>query len=415
MFAALNTKRKAVVDALKKPSVEQKPMTEQPAQTGMMPPTQAGPKYSPELIRALAGNATISGPVQHPLEAVARIVSAMSAGHMSNVNQREDKAYKDKQRQYLVSTLAGRTDVPEPVRQMAGAGLVEPGDLLPFLTPKTPQAPREQTVTVAGGDFGNMKVRQQDIGGRWVDQSIEDREPEKAPAAPSGYQWNQDRSALMPIPGGPADKQGATGLDQKDINTQTNAVADDFTRQSGPFVDMRDAYRRIEQAIQSPSPAGDMAVVYNYMKLLDPGSVVREAEFETAAKAGSFGEQVRAAVERASSGKLLTDEMRADFVKQAQGMMQSQLQSHNQLELQYSDRSAREGLDPRSTVIDYVSGLLDQLKAQQGGRPQFTPPMPVQKPSPSSSGAPITQEEYDALPIGATYTGMDGKQYMKKP
>lgn len=63
--------------------------------------------------------------------------------------------------------------------------------------------------------------------------------------------------------------------DNDDVTKQTNIV--------------RSAFSKLDKAATSPkSAARDSSVVYNYMKILDPGSVVRESEFKTAAEARSF-------------------------------------------------------------------------------------------------------------------------------
>ena len=93
------------------------------------------------------------------------------------------------------------------------------------------------------------------------------------------------------------------------------------------------------------------------MKALDPGSVVRESEFATAAKAGSYGERIKAQVERVTSGKLLSDDMRKDFVDRAGKLFQAQLGSHTKLEDEFSRIAKQRGLTPSDIVVDYVGDL----------------------------------------------------------
>jgi hypothetical protein len=67
----------------------------------------------------------------------------------------------------------------------------------------------------------------------------------------------------------------------------------EFVSASGEFVKIRDAFKRIQVSAQDPSAAGDLALIFNYMKMLDPGSVVRESEFATAANAAGVPDRVR--------------------------------------------------------------------------------------------------------------------------
>jgi len=69
-------------------------------------------------------------------------------------------------------------------------------------------------------------------------------------------------------------------------------LRDDFRSESKEFVKVRDAYGRILST--DASAAGDLALIFNYMKILDPGSVVREGEFATAQNSAGIPERIRA-------------------------------------------------------------------------------------------------------------------------
>ncbi len=94
-----------------------------------------------------------------------------------------------------------------------------------------------------------------------------------------------------------------------------------YDKKTGDFNKVRDAYGRIEVSATDPSPAGDMALIFNFMKMLDPASVVRESEYATAQNAGSIPNKVKAAYNKAINGEGLTAEMRKDFVGRAKALM----------------------------------------------------------------------------------------------
>lgn len=66
------------------------------------------------------------------------------------------------------------------------------------------------------------------------------------------------------------------------------------------------------------SAAGDMALIYNYMKVLDPGSAVKEGEYATAEKAGSVPDAIVNLYNKAREGEFLTEKQRADFGRAAE-------------------------------------------------------------------------------------------------
>jgi hypothetical protein len=134
------------------------------------------------------------------------------------------------------------------------------------------------------------------------------------------------------------------------------ALRTKFVSEAGTFVDVRDAYSRIQAAGENPSPASDLALIFNFMKMLDPGSTVREGEFANAQNAGSVATAISA-----QYNKLLTDkgsldpDQRADFLSQAAAQYQSQYQAFKPILDIYTSEAEYLGVDPsRITGTVYV-------------------------------------------------------------
>lgn len=88
------------------------------------------------------------------------------------------------------------------------------------------------------------------------------------------------------------------------------------------------------------SPAGDLSMIFNYMKLLDPGSVVRESEFETAANAAPILQRLGISWEKVKAvwaGNKLTPSQRKDFRDQARNVFEAQVLSALPDLQQYND------------------------------------------------------------------------------
>lgn len=94
-------------------------------------------------------------------------------------------------------------------------------------------------------------------------------------------------------------------------------LSDDYEARSKDYYTQRDAYNRVLSSAKDPSAAGDLALIFNYMKTLDPGSTVREGEFATAQNSGSAFQIVGGLYNKVISGERLTDTQRKDFVKRA--------------------------------------------------------------------------------------------------
>lgn len=74
-----------------------------------------------------------------------------------------------------------------------------------------------------------------------------------------------------------------------------------------------DASRIIEENLKSPSPQGDIATVYSFVKILDPGSVVREGEIQFSQAARGIPEAVKGSINKYLKGQILTESERKNI------------------------------------------------------------------------------------------------------
>jgi hypothetical protein len=141
--------------------------------------------------------------------------------------------------------------------------------------------------------------------------------------------------------------------DVKDRAGVEGGIRKEFTGLSGDYIKVRDSYSKIQAATSDPSPAGDMAVIFNYMRLLDPGSTVREGEYATAQNAGSVPDRVRNMYNMVIAGEKLTPDQRGDFTKQAKSLFGAQDRQQKKLEKQFKSIADRLGVDWNNIVPDY--------------------------------------------------------------
>lgn len=128
----------------------------------------------------------------------------------------------------------------------------------------------------------------------------------------------------------------------------------EFTTLSKDFVQVRDSYKRIETSAKEPSAAGDLALIFNFMKMLDPGSTVREGEFATASNAAGVDQRIAAQYNRVVDGQRLTEETRADFLGKSKALYDTQVQSQVTLENTYRELAKRRKANPDDVVLDFV-------------------------------------------------------------
>ncbi|MFC6790571.1 hypothetical protein ACFQE0_13740 [Methylobacterium komagatae] len=144
----------------------------------------------------------------------------------------------------------------------------------------------------------------------------------------------------------------------RDKSTEAEAkLRGEFTKQLGTFNDVQDGYRRLiaatEQREANPnsiSPASDIALVFGYMRMLDPGSVVREGEYATAQNAGGVDDKVRNLYNKAINGEFLSDGQRQDFIDTAGRLYGQARQGAESVASRYSDLAKGQGLDEGRVV-----------------------------------------------------------------
>lgn len=167
---------------------------------------------------------------------------------------------------------------------------------------------------------------------------------------------------------------------------RANKLRDEYSTLTKDFRVVQDAYSKIKST--SDSGAGDMSLLYSYVKLLDPGSVVRESEFGTAAASGSFGERVQGAVNRILTGERLPPTLREAFKSEAESLYKAQKSGADRLRSQYEDLASRYGIKKEDVIQDYTEKAPGPVKV-------------------------TTAAEFTALPSGTTFIAPDGSQRVK--
>lgn len=137
-----------------------------------------------------------------------------------------------------------------------------------------------------------------------------------------------------------------SALDANQTFTAEQKLYDQFQKATETPREQVAAYRRVEAIYRNPAEdrvrqikvgdevftadgqgAADLALIFNYMKMLDPGSVVREGEFALARKAGSVPQQVKAYLNSVVNGGQLDPVTRKRLVAQARNQYNSAAES----------------------------------------------------------------------------------------
>jgi hypothetical protein len=186
--------------------------------------------------------------------------------------------------------------------------------------------------------------------GREIEDIIPEEKERKVIKDVAGRQRYQDTGALV-FPG--VDPSESPEKQEK-IAKQASDLRKELTKNSEDFIQIRDSMARIRAVAENPSAAGDVALIFNYMKILDPGSTVREGEFATAENAGSVPARVIAKYNKVMRGERLEESQRKDFVNQSENLYKAQLNSQKKLVNQYTDIAKKYGISPDEVILDLM-------------------------------------------------------------
>lgn len=181
--------------------------------------------------------------------------------------------------------------------------------------------------------------------------------------APSGYRFDGSGN-LVPIPGGPADRRAnPMPADLAKAEMAMRKELSDELKSPKTVVSM---YSKVQAAAKNPTAANDLALIFAYMKMLDPGSVVREQEFANAQNAAGVPDRIRNVYNRAMSGQRLAPAQRAEFVGSAQQLAESSQAEIDSRTAEYMQIATEYGYDPyRATGAPRA-----KKPAQQGSMPK---------------------------------------------
>lgn len=181
---------------------------------------------------------------------------------------------------------------------------------------------------------GEIKLQLLDIakGGFTIDKLIADTELTRAKTETEKLMPDKIRN----------DMSGVGDLSTKDRSDLENKYYDRYVKQIQPYYVARQQYDKLLASSQQGTGVGDLALIFGFMRMLDPGSVVRESEFARAAATGGLMRQLMVLGYKIEKGELLEQSQRKEFAELAKIYMEA------------AENNARKDyIDLRSPVEDF--------------------------------------------------------------
>jgi hypothetical protein len=148
-----------------------------------------------------------------------------------------------------------------------------------------------------------------------------------------------------------ATRDAASIKDKRDTEMK---LADDYRKQSQTFKEIAEAKRLIDGTLDkaTTSPAATLAGATKFMKLLDPGSVVRESELGMALAASGVFDRAANYFNTLKLGRVLTPQQAQDFKNITQQIYAAAQQSQLQIDANYRRQAETYGLRPEMVLQD---------------------------------------------------------------
>jgi hypothetical protein len=172
-------------------------------------------------------------------------------------------------------------------------------------------------------------------------------QPPDLGSTPTPFDPNAPVATAPAPPRGPADLPPRVG--PKAFEPEEK-LRKEFNAATKPHQEVRQSYQRLLAA--KDNAAGDIALIFGYMRMLDPGSVVREGEFATAQNAAGIPDMVRNMYNRALSGERLNPTQRDQFKDQAGSIYEKYDQEYTARAEQFRQIAKQHRIDPSRVIPD---------------------------------------------------------------
>jgi hypothetical protein len=164
-------------------------------------------------------------------------------------------------------------------------------------------------------------------------------------------------------------RMGITGQQQ----SAALALAGDFEKLSKDHFTVRTSFQNVAQLARQGTAASDMALIFNFMKMQDPGSTVREGEYANAQNAAGVPTRILNLYNRVKDGERLAPEQRSDFVNTAKTIYTTSKKDHDGVRQQFTQRAQGMRVPPSLVVRDVTEpenadpagSILDMLRERR--------------------------------------------------
>lgn len=323
---------------------------------------QAGaPSLTPQSLGAALGQGVMAG-------------QQMSGQAMQQARQQQIQ----KEMMGTMSGVSGSGDVAAKIAQLQKMALLDPKNQAAYLKIAEQLQGKAPVFT---GEVSNAALN------LFGTNDVSKLSPEQRQQAVAAAEQAKVRAAAAGAPRVTVDTNDPTA-----VARELRGVVNDFDTRTKDAREVVGQYRKMSNAVNNPSPAGDVSLVFSYFKTIDPTSTVREGEYDTIINATSVPDRIRNYAQRLKTGQKLTDAMRQDLLNTArQNVIAIAPQVQNTYD-NYSMFVSQLKKDPNKVLRNPLTGL-DFLNPPGGATPPAAPPA-----APSAApAAPVRRQRFNPV------------------
>ncbi|MCP4164130.1 MAG: hypothetical protein GY760_29065 [Deltaproteobacteria bacterium] len=166
------------------------------------------------------------------------------------------------------------------------------------------------------------------------------------PEGEAAYFQAGERGSVRKLPG-ITPKEKKITLQEK--FNQAAKLRGEISKASTEFDKVTGSYSRIKSS--NPDGVGDLALIFNFMKMLDPGSVVQRGEFASAQNTAGVPERISNLYNAILKGRKLTPSQRKKFFKQSDKLYENSYKINKKTLKSYIDIGKRFGIDEKDIIV----------------------------------------------------------------
>jgi len=206
------------------------------------------------------------------------------------------------------------------------------------------------------GRFIDQPDRVSGVSGQWTPQQQDFQRVAVQDLLRSGGKNISKIKALSEFVAPQGDKKAAASL-RKEFSAETKKIG---------FPTLQTTWQQVKHA--ADTGAGDLTIVYSYIKALDPTTAVREGEINLTKAAESIPSNIIRTYQRAKKGRAISPKVRQEMIFEVGKMYNERAKQQQQLNAFYSGLASDARVNPQDVIGKIGEIQLAEIPGIQKGK-----------------------------------------------